>query len=110
MALVACGDAAEWRPAKGAADFPAEKTSYRVKEADPTCTSLGYVIKASSIDQVAETAANHGATHYKLLEDFKHVTLETETSAYGGRNWAVANSTTSAVTHHKFVAEAYRCK
>jgi len=64
--LIAC-DPAEFRPAKGVKDLPSAKAAHRVH--DSTCESIGFVIKAESIEDIATTAAHHGATEFKVLND-----------------------------------------
>ena len=112
VVLAACGDPAQFRPAKGVKDAPAAKTAYRVK--DSACSSIGFVIKASSIEAIAETTANHGGTEYKILDDFGHTTVETD---FTGTNLAVTrnlsvtqgHASSSEEKHHAYTAEAYRC-
>jgi hypothetical protein len=116
LTLFACGESAQFRPAKGVKDLPVEKTSYRVKELDPSwsCTSIGFVVEAPSIDEIAETTASNGGTHYRVLEDFGHATLETDfngtrTSPIAGLTTTQGHATSRIEKHHKYVAEAYRC-
>lgn len=111
LALAACGDPAQFRPAKGVRDAPAAKTAYRVKES--MCDSIGFVIKARSVDDIAETTANHGGTEYKILDDFGHTTVETDFtgSTVAARNLSVTqgHASSSEEVHHAYTAEAYRC-
>lgn len=109
--VVATGcDPAEFRPAKGVKDLPSAKTAYRVQEDQESCDDIGFVIKASSVDDIAETAANHGGTHYRVLDDFAHSTVETDTVGMGRGGVFVANSSSAVVKHHKFTARVFRCQ
>jgi len=111
--LVGCSDPAVFRPARGVKDLPSVKVSYRIREADPTCESRGFIVDATSIDDLAETAANHGATHYKVIEDVQGTAFDTEASGPGSRfgNVVIASGqfTTTARTTHRYVAEAFVC-
>lgn len=69
IVLLGC-DPARFRPAKGVKEEPSVPTAYRVPADKEGCKDLGFVIEAASIDAVAATAANHGGTHYRILDDF----------------------------------------
>lgn len=108
--LLAAGcDPAEFRPAKGVKDLPSAKAAYRVQEDKEGCQELGFVIKASSVDAVAETAANHGGTHYRILDDFGRAVVETETVGGYGYGRFSSSSTSEVVKHHNFTARVFRC-
>src|SRR4051812_17162298 len=109
LVVAGCGDPATFRPARNVSPYPAVPTAYRVKEPDSMCESIGFVIEATSIDHIARTTANHGGTHYRVLDDFGDTTIETNTTA--GQTFGVvhARSTSRAVQNHAFTAEAYRC-
>jgi hypothetical protein len=111
LALAACGDPAEFRPAKGVKDSPAAKTAYRVPTAPDGCDVIGYVIHATSLEDIAETTARHGGTSYRILAQRSEVELVTSTVFNGsGSGGFVAGSTTSElVTTRHLIAEAYRC-
>jgi len=102
-------DPAEFRPAKGVKDLPAAKAAYRVQEDKEGCRELGFVIKATSIDDIATTAANHGGTHYRILDDFGHAVVETETSGGYGYGRFSSSSTSEVVKHHNFTARVFSC-
>jgi hypothetical protein len=108
--FVAACDPAEFRPAKGAHDLPSTNTAYRVQEDQDACDDIGFVTKAKSVDAVAVTAANHGGTHYRILDDFGHSTVETETAGGYGYGRFHANSSSEVVKHHSFTAHVFRCK
>ena len=111
MWLMACGsDPARFRPAKGAGSFPAAKTAYRVEAPSDGCEAIGVVIEADSIDDIASTAANHGGTHYRVLDDFGGTSIETTGSAthVGWGNY-VGRSTSREVKRHWYTAQVYRC-
>lgn len=111
VALVACSDPAEWRPAKSAKDYPATKDAFRVQHAPAECESIGVVHAegAGSIDDIAKTAAKHGGTHYVVGLDVDHPEQVTTTtgSTYGGA--FVANSRSETEHHRTVRAEVYRC-
>ena len=108
LVLLGCSDPATFRPARGAKDSPSVKNAYRV-HGDPGCDDIGGVVEATSIDDVAETAANHGGTHYQIMNDFGDASLETETHGGYGYGAFHAQSTSRVVKHHVFVARVYRC-
>lgn len=113
LSLSGCHDPAEFRPARGAHDMPSVPTSYRVHEIDPACDALGIIRGARSIEDIAETAASHGATHYRVLRDAQRQELETESvgtvsPAFGGAIVRGSSTTTTSITH-TYTAEAYRC-
>ena len=103
----ACGDPAQFRPAKGVKDLPSSKTAYRVK--DSSCNSIGFVIQGKSIEDIAETTANHGGTEYKVLDDFGHTTVETDFAASQSFGVTQGHASSSEQKHHAYTAEAYRC-
>ncbi len=108
--LAGCSsDPAQFRPAKGARDLPSVKDAYRIQEVDPTCDEIGGVIAGRSVDDVATTAANHGGTHYRILNDFSHQTVETQTTGGYGYGVMHAQSSSEVVKHHSLVARVYRC-
>jgi hypothetical protein len=98
--VAACGDPAEFRPAKGAADMPPVKDAFRVKVAPNECVSLGYVDAQgpSGLNDIAATAARHGANTFVIHDDN---TDERVTSREDGQ--------LVTRTNHKLVAEVYRC-
>ncbi len=67
-----------------------------------SCRSIGFVRNASSIDDLAETTASNGGTHYRVLDDNGGDVVVTDF----GRNTAVSRT----VKAHRFVAEAYLCR
>ncbi|MDB4942643.1 MAG: hypothetical protein JWP97_2177 [Labilithrix sp.] len=106
----ACSDPARFRPAKGAKEYGATKDAYRVQDAKEGCDELGFVVEAATVKDIAETAANHGGTHYRVLDDFGGTTVETDTTASRGIFGTVdAHSSSYAVKHHVFTAKVYRC-
>lgn len=107
LGAAGCLDPAEFRPAKNAKDLPSAKTSYRVKES--VCDSIGFVIRAKSIEDIAETTANHGGTEYKILDDFGHSTIETDFAATQSFGVTQGHASSVEQTHHSYTAEAYRC-
>jgi hypothetical protein len=98
--VAGCGDPASFRPAKGASEQPAVKESFRVKAVTPECVSLGYINADGplALDQIAETAARHGANNYLIVNDSGDERVTT-----GGNDERVTR------TNHKLLAEAYRC-
>ena len=110
LALVACSDPADFRPAKGVRDLPSVKEAYRVKEADPAFDSIGFIKRARSIEDIATTTANNGGTHYRVLDDQQSATVETDFTA--AKTFGVVNGSASSRVekHHLFTAEAYRCR
>lgn len=101
IAAVSCAsDPAEFRPAKGASDMPAVKEAYRVKSVAPECTPLGVVHAEGdgAIDDIAVTAARHGATSYIVRgEDRDERVTTREPDRLVTR------------TNRKLWAEVYRC-
>jgi hypothetical protein len=98
--LAGCGDPATFRPAKGVHDMPEVKTAYRVKVKPEGCVSLGFIDAEGqgAIENIAETAARHGANNYLIaLDTAEEVEIER------GITGAVARP------NHKYVAEALRC-
>lgn len=89
------------------------KDAYRVQAADPSCESLGFIREATKIDDLAKTAANHGATHYRVLDDQQGIAFDTEYSGVsrkvGGVTVMNGTSTSTSRTTHQYIAEAYRC-
>lgn len=109
LLLLATGcDPAEFRPAKGAREQSSVKEAFRVKD-EPGCPSLGFVREAASIEDVASTAARHGGDTYRVIEDFGHTSVETDTVGRYGAGAFVAQSSSETVSHHRYVAEVYRC-
>jgi len=55
--------------------------------------------------------ASNGGTHYRVLDDYSSVTLETDgvSNRLGNTGITTHSSTTRAVKHHRYVAEAYLC-
>jgi len=110
--LLSCGvlleacDPAEFRPARGVHDYPSEKTSYRVREIEPSCELIGHVVHTGNLDSIAETVANHGGTHYRIVDDFGGESLEIGWNSYSGGG----NASARKVKHHEYAAEAYRCR
>ncbi|MDB4935197.1 MAG: hypothetical protein JWP87_2169 [Labilithrix sp.] len=94
------GDPANFRPAKGAAEQPAVKESFRVKAVAPECVSLGYINADGprALDEIAETAARHGANNYMIVNDNGDERVTTR-----------GNDELVTRTNHKLLAEAYRC-
>lgn len=80
--------------------MPAFKTAYRVKAVGPDCTSVGYINADGerALDDIAETAARHGANNYVIRNDDKDERVST-----AGENSVVTR------TNHRYLAEAYRC-
>lgn len=107
---VACSEPATFRPAKGVKEFPATKDAYRVNEERDGCFDIGFVIQARRVDDIAETAAAHGGTHYMILDDFGGTSVETDTSGSVTRFGAIdAQSSSYAVKHHVYTARVYHC-
>lgn len=113
VALTACSGDVEFRPAKDAHDLPATKAAYRVKKVEDVdgCRSIGFVRNAESIEELADTTAKNGGTHYRVLEDYGSVTFETDgvSNQWGATGITTHSSTTRAVKHHRYIAEAYLC-
>jgi len=112
LALVACGDPAEWRPAKNAESFPAAKAAYRVPAAEPECQAIGVVHAegASALEDIATTTARHGGTHYVVRGDEREEHLETRGAVTRvGSGLYVGHATTSRVVDRALWAEAFRC-
>jgi hypothetical protein len=112
LVLVGCGDPAEFRPARDAKAFPSTKAAFRVHEPPDGCDPIGVVHAKGelAIDWIAETAANHGGTHYVVRRDHSDEYLETRSSAVTVSNLTVGHSTTR-VARDRFVwAEVYRCE
>lgn len=111
LVLVACGDPATWRPARGAKDYPAAKAAYRVERADDGCDSIGVVHAEGSsvIDDIATTAANHGGTHYVIRDDQRDKYLETRGGAVTGNGYALVRATTRVREDRATWAEVFRC-
>jgi ABC-type uncharacterized transport system ATPase subunit len=109
--VAACGDPANWR-ARDARAYPATKAAYRVEQADEACDRIGVVHAKGSnvIEDIAETAARHGGTHYVIRDDRHSYSLETRQSATAiTPTWAVARSSTTVVDDRATWAEVYRC-
>jgi hypothetical protein len=109
MFALSCSDPATFRPAKGLKDYPSTKSAYRVQEPQDGCTELGFVIKASSISDIAETAASHGGTHYQVLDDASSSSTETDAVATQSFGIIHARSSSYEVKHHGYIARVYRC-
>lgn len=92
-----------------ALDLPAQKTAYRVKQADSMCDKIGFVIQAESIEDIAATVANHGGTHFRVISDNGTPTVETDTIGSQAFGVVHAHSTSRVVQNHVYIAEAYRC-
>jgi hypothetical protein len=110
LALSACGsNGAEFRPARGVKEPSSTDAAYRVKEVDPDCLSLGFIVHATSIDSIAVVAANHGGTHYVILDDRSSSSLET--SYVGSTNFGVSTGhlSTYEARHRHMTAQVYRC-
>lgn len=110
LGLLACGDPAEFRPAKGAHDMPSVATAYRIQDASEGCPDIGGIVDARSVDDVAATAARHGGTHYRILNDFADSSVETNTTAAKNFGIVHAHSTSREVTRHAYSARVYRCE
>jgi len=109
LSAIACSDPAEFRPAKGVKDLPSQKTAYRVQESTGDCLRIGFVVRARAIEDIAETVANHGGTHFKVVDDRSHVTTETDFVARQSFGVVHGSSSSYDVKHHRYTAEAYRC-
>ncbi len=110
VTVVACGDGfAEFRPAKGIRDLPSSKAAYRVQSVGADCERIGFVVRATSVEEIADVVADHGGTHYVVLTD--QASTSTETDIVASRNFGVTHGHASStdVKHHRFTAEAYRC-
>lgn len=103
----ACGDPADFRPAKGVRDLKPAKVAYRVQES--VCESIGFVKRAETIADIAETVANNGGTEFRVLSDNQSETVETDFRV--AKSFGVTHGTASSRVekHHLFTAEAYRC-
>lgn len=55
------------------------------------CDDIGFVVKAPSIEDIADAAADHGGTHFRILDDLG------------------ARSAAGVVKRHKFTARVFRC-
>ena len=104
------GDPAEFRPAKGVRDLPSVKAAYRVQQAPDGCDDIGGVVEASSIEDIAVTAANHGGSKFHIINDAGRAVVETETKGGYGYGSFNSNSTSAVVKHHRFIARVYRCE
>lgn len=110
--LAACGDPAQWRPAKTAKEYPSTKAAYRVQRADDTCESIGVVHAEGStpLDDISTTAARHGGTHYVVRDDRRDYSLETRSTATEVTpGFAVGRSTTRVREDRATWAEVFRC-
>jgi hypothetical protein len=115
LCLVACAsDPAEFRPAKSARDYPAVKAAYRIHSVDAeACEPIGVVHSDGryAIDDIAETAANHGGTHYVVRDDNSSYSYATRGVAMPGPgNTAIVSSSTTPVRHRRVWAQVYRCQ
>jgi hypothetical protein len=99
--VAGCGDPASFRPAKGVAEQPATKDSFRVKAVAPDCISVGYINAEGerALHDIAETAARHGANSFLIRNDDGDERVTTR-----GDNAELVTR-----TNHKLLAEAYRC-
>ena len=110
LAAAGCGEWAEFRPAKGLNDLPSVDDAYRVHDDMPECREIGYIVRGSSIDEVARTAASNGGTHYRILDDFGHETVETSSAGTYGRGYYGGHSSSAVAKHHRLTARVFRCK
>lgn len=108
VAGAGCGDPADFRPAKGVHDLEPAKVAYRVQES--VCESIGFVKRAETIEDIAETVANNGGTEFRVLNDNQSETVETDFRA--AKTFGVTHGSASSRVekHHSFTAEAYRCR
>jgi hypothetical protein len=102
IAASACGDPASFRPAKGAVEQAPVKEAFRVKHATPDCVSVGYINAEGErvLDDIAATAASHGANTYVIVNEDRDERVTTG-DAFGG--------SLKSRTNRKLIAEAYRC-
>lgn len=66
--LVACNDPADWRPAQGVADLPKRENAWRIFTVASDCTAIG-TVEGTSVKDIAITVANHGGTHYLVIDE-----------------------------------------
>ncbi|WP_146647812.1 hypothetical protein [Labilithrix luteola] len=66
------------------------------------------MVHARSIDAIAETAANHGATHYVVRNDEVEA-IETKTTATNGEETTELSSSRK-VKKRRMWAEVFRCR
>jgi hypothetical protein len=107
-ASVACSDPADFRPAKGAENLKPTKTAYRVPQS--VCDSIGFVKRAESIEDIAETVANNGGTEFVVQNDNQSTTMETDFQATKTFGVVHGTASTRAERHHVYTAEAFRCR
>jgi hypothetical protein len=101
--VAACADSARFRPAKNAADPPAVKEAFRIKAATADCVLVGYINAEGerALDDIAVTAASHGANTYVVLNENRDERVSTRD--------AVDRDLVTTRTNRKLLAEAYRC-
>jgi hypothetical protein len=102
-----CNDPADFKPAKGAADYPSSAVAYRLYSVGSDCTSIGIVEHATTIPAVATTVANHGGTHYVITDERMIEEVVTSGQSLGGA--AYAHQTSNRSRTKQYTAEAYRC-
>ncbi|MBS2015899.1 MAG: hypothetical protein JST00_23630 [Deltaproteobacteria bacterium] len=66
--LFGCNDPADWRPAQGVADLPKRENAWRIFTVANDCTAIG-TVEGTSVKDVAITVANHGGTHYLVIDE-----------------------------------------
>lgn len=115
VAAAGCiGSSADWRPARGSADLPAKKVAYRVKQEGPMCQHIGFVTHARSIESLADAVAEHGGTHFVVLDDYATQTVETDSygsaTRVGNVAFGSAHASSEVVEHHVFTGEAFLCQ
>ena len=117
--VAACSsDPGEFRPAKGAHDYPPTRDAYRVPSPPDQCDRIG-VIHAEGInpiEDIATTAARHGGTHYVVSLDRSSKEYTTHTAGTVGRPisrngpaFATSTSTTTEERHRHLAADVFRC-
>jgi len=80
-----------------------------VPTAPEECRSIGFVKRASSIEDVARTVANNGGDRFVIAYDNKSTTTETDFAATKTFGVVTGSATSRTEKHHLFTAEAFRC-
>lgn len=108
-------DEADFRPARGARDYPAERDAYRAKsEADVDgCESIGVVHSRGAhptVEELAVTVRNHGGTHYIVRGEQHEDAYETTGTATRFGGGYLVHARTEVDHMRSLWAQAYRCR